>query len=101
MSEKLQSEFSSDQLDRKKLHDLLDGFVSAVKDNTFKEKGYSETMYGMSKLGEIALTKIVAREQKGELDGVYCMCPGYCITDMTSHRGSRTPAEVPCVTTLR
>jgi carbonyl reductase 1 len=77
--------------------------------------GFAGSCYGMSKLGLVCFTKILARElggggtknrskdemNKGELPpGVFvaCCCPGYCNTDMSGHRGPRSPekgAETP------
>lgn len=45
----------------------------------------------MSKLAVIAYTKVLAREEQGIL--VNACCPGYCDTDMTSHKGPRPPEE--------
>lgn len=42
-------------------------------------------VYGMSKLGLIAATKILARQERGML--INACCPGYCDTDMSSHQG--------------
>mmetsp|Transcript_22287 Transcript_22287/g.35352 ORF Transcript_22287/g.35352 Transcript_22287/m.35352 type:complete len:85 (+) Transcript_22287:3-257(+) len=49
----------------------------------------------MSKCGVIALTKILAREEAAAGSGVLInsVHPGYCVTDMTSQRGSRSAEE--------
>ena len=46
---------------------------------------------GLSKLALIAATKVLARDHPS----IRCnaMCPGYCDTDMSSHRGPRPPAD--------
>ena len=46
---------------------------------------------GLSKLALIAATRVLARDYPA----IRCnaMCPGYCDTDMTSHRGPRPPAD--------
>ena len=45
-------------------------------------------VYGMSKLGLIAATKILARQEPSIL--INACCPGYCDTDMTSHQGTKS-----------
>ena len=45
----------------------------------------------MSKLAVIAATRVLAREHPSIK--VNCCCPGYCDTDMTSHKGPRPPSE--------
>ena len=46
---------------------------------------------GFSKLAVIAATKVLARQYPSLC--VNAICPGYCDTDMTSHKGPRPPAE--------
>lgn len=80
--------------------DTLEGymrqFVSDVEDGTHAEKGWANTCYGMSKLGIIALTKILAREA-GKTMMVNSVDPGYCATDQNNNQGHR-PAERGAVT---
>ena len=47
----------------------------------------------MSKLAVIAATRIWARDEAVNGIKVNCCCPGYCDTDMTSHKGPRSPAD--------
>ena len=47
---------------------------------------------GTSKLGVVALTKILARSNP-EIVTTVC-CPGYCATDMSSHGGPRSAKKV-------
>jgi carbonyl reductase 1 len=75
-----------EELDR-----LMKEFKVSVQDGTHSQKGYSNSNYGMSKLGLIAATKILARENPGVT--INCCCPGFCKTDMSSHRGTRDPAD--------
>ena len=46
---------------------------------------------GMSKLGVIAMTKVLARDEKDIL--INACCPGYCQTDMTSNKGLRSAED--------
>lgn len=49
-------------------------------------------MYGVSKLCEATYTRLLAEQQRGKLDVNAC-CPGYVATDMSSHRGIKTPLQ--------
>ena len=49
----------------------------------------------MSKLGVIAMTKILAREERDIQ--INACCPGYCKTDMSGQKGGR-PAEEGALT---
>jgi len=51
-------------------------------------RGWGRSNYGLSKLALIAATRVLSRENPGVK--VNCCCPGYCDTDMTSHRGPRS-----------
>lgn len=91
VSPALQSRFSSDSLTMDELKDMVLEFERCTQDGTHREKGYSGSNYGMSKLAMIAATKILARENASI--SVNCCCPGYCKTDMTSQRGMRHPSD--------
>jgi len=68
-------------------------FIQDVENGTHREKGWPSTTYGCSKALVTAYTRVLARELKGRNILVNSCCPGYCVTDMTSRRGSRTAAE--------
>ncbi len=54
----------------------------------------ARSMYGVSKLGEATLTRILAAE--GARDGAVwatAICPGWCATDMSSFSGPKSAAE--------
>lgn len=55
-------------------------------------KGWPNSAYGMSKLAQIALAKIHARELSGRGISVNCCCPGNVATGMNP-RGARTATE--------
>eukprot|EP00746_Dinoflagellata_sp_MGD_P041677 gnl/MRDRNA2_/MRDRNA2_20077_c0_seq1.p1 gnl/MRDRNA2_/MRDRNA2_20077_c0~~gnl/MRDRNA2_/MRDRNA2_20077_c0_seq1.p1 ORF type:complete len:285 (-),score=47.31 gnl/MRDRNA2_/MRDRNA2_20077_c0_seq1:125-979(-) len=88
----LQSRFSSSALSRRELVALVQKFEADVAAGRHQQEGWGNSNYGMSKLALIAYTKLVAREE-GAAMRVNACCPGYCDTDMTSHRGPRPPAE--------
>jgi carbonyl reductase 1 len=66
-------------------------FVESVKNGTNVEEGWPKTCYGASKCAIIALTKIISRIEPSVV--INSCCPGYCATDMTSHRGTKSAAE--------
>merc|ERR1719410_2516859 len=93
VSPKLQAKFSDPQLTIPELNGLMKAFEDDVQNGVHKQNGWSNSNYGMSKLGVIAATRVFAREEAANNISVTSCCPGYCNTDMTSHRGNRSPAE--------
>ena len=91
-SRDLRREFSSPDLTKDRLFSLVEEFQRDVLSGRHAEAGWGNSNYGMSKLALIAMTKIWAREEGGVI-AVNCCCPGYCATDMSSHRGTRHPSE--------
>lgn len=73
------------------LEELMEGFVEAVQNGTHEQKGWPNTCYGTSKLGVIAMTKILARREPSMR--INCCCPGYCATDMSSRKGTRSAEQ--------
>ena len=77
--------FSSDTLKIEELAGFMRDFIADARDGTHAEKGWPNTGYGVSKVGIIALTKILAREE------ALFMCnsvdPGYCQTDQNNNQG--------------
>jgi carbonyl reductase 1 len=72
------------------LKGFMNDFVSDVESNG-EANSWSNSNYGMSKLGVISMTRILAAREPSIR--INCYCPGYCATDMSSQRGSRTPEE--------
>ncbi|KAG8470821.1 hypothetical protein KFE25_009242 [Diacronema lutheri] len=91
LSPELQHAFASESLTLPKLNELVAQFEADVDAGKHRERGWSNSNYGLSKLAVIAFTKVLARDESSIL--VNACCPGYCDTDMTSHNGPR-PAEV-------
>eukprot|EP00245_Coleochaete_scutata_P005308 TRINITY_DN18766_c0_g1_i1.p1 TRINITY_DN18766_c0_g1~~TRINITY_DN18766_c0_g1_i1.p1 ORF type:complete len:347 (-),score=68.03 TRINITY_DN18766_c0_g1_i1:62-1102(-) len=97
VSESLQAKFLDPSLTVDELSALMEKFLADVKAGTHKEEGWSNSMYGMSKLGVSTYTRILGRQ----LDSlpaerkvfVYACCPGWCQTDMSSQRGNKTADE--------
>jgi carbonyl reductase 1 len=98
-SPELQDQFTNiHALTLSNLNDLMNQFITVVENGTHSQGGWPNTCYGMSKIGVIAMTKRLAFEEEAKTDGtprvlVTCCCPGYCSTDMSSHRGTKTAEE--------
>ena len=66
-------------------------FVSDVEAGVHTHEGWGHTCYGMSKLGLIALTRVLARQEPHIM--VNCADPGYCATDMNANMGYDPPEK--------
>lgn len=101
VSEEWQNKFRSPTLTEEELISLLDQFVKDVKDGVHKEKGWSNSAYGTSKIGVTALSKIQARalsQDPREDILLNACCPGWVRTDMAGPRATKSPdqgAETP------
>ena len=93
---------------------------SVVESGQQNEKGVPESGYGISKIGMSMFARIFgnfvfwrgllyakkinkhmtlkARENKDKL-WVAAMCPGHCNTDMSNHKGNRSPSDGASVAT--
>ncbi|KAL7488241.1 hypothetical protein ACHAW6_013820 [Cyclotella cf. meneghiniana] len=92
-SSDLRSKLSSPDLTMSDLQKYVDQYEKDVLNGTYRQKGWGGSNYGMSKLAVIAATRIWARDEAANGVKVNCCCPGYCDTDMTSHKGPRPPEE--------
>merc|ERR1712157_138325 len=93
VSPRLQAKFTDPQLTIPELNKLMKSFEDDVQKGVHKQKGWSNTNYGMSKLGVIAATNVFAREEAVNNISVVSCCPGYCATDMTSGGGRRSAED--------
>ena len=92
-SGELQRRFASPRLSKEELFSLVRAFEEDVRAGRHLEAGWGNSNYGLSKLALIAATRVWAREEASHGVSVNCCCPGYCDTDMTSHRGTRPASE--------
>ena len=92
-SSELRRLFSSEKLSHDELNGLMKQFISDVENGIHVQNGWPNSCYGTSKLGVIAYTKILAREFEGTPFRINSCCPGYCQTDMSSHRGNKSARE--------
>ncbi|XP_069959513.1 carbonyl reductase [NADPH] 1 isoform X3 [Cherax quadricarinatus] len=89
----LRQKLSSSTLTEEELCELMNQFVKKAKDGTWKESGWPNSTYVVSKIGVSALTRIQQRafDADPRPDMVVNNChPGYVDTDMTSHKGPLT-----------
>ncbi|KAG2487702.1 hypothetical protein HYH03_013701 [Edaphochlamys debaryana] len=75
------------------LDELAEEFVSSIRAGNHMAKGWPDTMYGVSKLMLSLYTLQLAGQLKDKGVVVNAMCPGWCRTDMSSKRGTKSAAE--------
>lgn len=92
VSPELQTKFSDSSLTMDQLLLLMKKFEEDVQNGVHRQEGWSNSNYGISKLGVIAATRIWAREEAPGLSVNSC-CPGYCATDMSSNQGTRSASD--------
>ena len=84
-SPELQAAITSPTLTIAELSSLMNDFVRDAEDGTHAEKGWPNTGYGVSKMGLIALCRVLAREESKIM--VNSADPGYCATDQNNNQG--------------
>jgi len=78
---------------------LMESFVSAAEEGTHLDAGWPNTCYGVSKLGLIALTRVMARDEAATAtpDGLAVsfasVDPGFCATDQNNNQGHVPAAQ--------
>ena len=85
---------------------LMERFKSAAAAGTEKEQGFPSAAYAVSKAGMIGLTRALAKDEadRGGARLINACCPGFVDTDMTKHRGAKTPdqgAQTPVLLALQ
>jgi len=90
-SEERVEQFTSESLAVPALSSLIDEFIRDAEDGAHLDKGWPNTAYGVSKVGIIALTKILSRRNPDLL--VNSVDPGYCRTDQNDNNGYVDPAR--------
>ena len=96
ISPKLRDEVWSDDIDFERLDALMNDFVSHAQKGDHVECGYTNSAYGMSKLGFTVMSKIQARELRaqGKTDILLNMCcPGWVRTNLGGSKASKSPDE--------
>jgi len=90
-SKDLVERVTSDDLTMEELEEMMLNFVKAVESGSHVDAGWPNTCYGMSKLGIIAMTRVLAREQPNWMCNT--VDPGYCATDQNNNQGFRPVAR--------
>lgn len=90
-SQQLVDAFTSDKLTVPELSNMMQQFVTDVESGIHTSKGWPNTCYGMSKLGIIALTRILARSHPEMM--INSVDPGYCRTDQNDNQGTIDPSQ--------
>ena len=73
------------------LEALMRAFVRDAEAGEHAARGWPNTCYGVSKMGIIALTRVLARDEPGIM--VNAVDPGYCRTDQNNNQGPVPPAR--------
>ena len=90
-SQDIQDALSSTELDIPSLSSLMEAFVRDAEAGVHVDKGWPNTCYGVSKMGMIALTRVLAREEPHIM--VNSADPGFCATDQNQNQGYSSAAE--------
>ena len=90
-SQALQDAFTSPSLDVTRLSSLMESFVHDAERGAHTDNGWPNTCYGVSKIGLIALTRVLARAEPTIM--VNSADPGYCATDQNNNQGFVSAAE--------
>ena len=74
---------------------LMERFKTAVAAGREKQEGFVSAAYAVSKAGEIAMTRALARAEveSGGTRLINACCPGWVATDMTKYRGTKSVDE--------
>jgi carbonyl reductase 1 len=75
------------------LSSLVDEFVEGIRTDTYKQKGWPGSMYGVSKLALHLYSRLLAERLRERRVSVNVVCPGWCRTDMSSGRGTKSAAQ--------
>ena len=83
--------FTNPELTLEDLISLLQQFVQDVQTGVHTYNGWPDSSYAVSKLGVVAMTKIMARQYRGIM--VNSVDPGFCATDQNYGQGIRSAAD--------
>ena len=99
--QQLKDQFSSASLTEEQLVSLMDQFIQDVAAGDHMSKGWSNSAYGVSKVGVNALTRVLDRQLSEDKEKdiiVNACCPGWVRTDMGGPSAVLSPdqgAETP------
>ncbi len=84
---------SDERLTVAQLLELMESYVSAVADDTWRDGGWPGSAYRFSKAGLNALTRILARDLAPRRNRVNAVCPGWVRTRMGGSSATRSIVE--------
>ena len=103
LSDELKAQFSTPTLTLEKLKSLVSSYVTDIRTGSQEAKGWPSGRpwpshaYGVSKIGVTVLCFLQQRNYDAQYPGndviFSACCPGFCDTDMTLHRGTKTAAD--------
>lgn len=79
----------------KQVSGLMQAFQDGVASGKHTDEGWPTSAYAVSKTGVTAMTKVLGQLALSQGRGVTVnsCCPGYVDTDMTKHKGRKTPDQ--------
>ena len=89
----IKDKFKQPDITMDQLKALIQQFIDAAQTGKHQEQGFSNSAYGMSKVGVTVMTFIQQRELNSDPREdivVNACCPGYVATDMSSYKGHKT-----------
>ncbi|CDI97365.1 carbonyl reductase 1 [Echinococcus multilocularis] len=94
MSKEMAARFKG-HLTLQEVDELIASFVKHAEVGDHEKVGFSNSAYGMSKVGLWKATGILAEQLKSDPRHILInsCCPGYVNTDMSSHKGIKTILE--------
>ncbi|GFR67722.1 carbonyl reductase [NADPH] 1 [Elysia marginata] len=95
-SDTLKAKFTGTEITMEELTEFMKKFVESAQINKHLDEGFSNSSYGMSKVGVTVMSMIQQRDldKRGADDIVVnACCPGYVSTDMSNYKGSLTIDE--------
>ena len=90
-SQEVQDAFTAYDLDVPALTKLMEDFVRDAEAGEHADRGWPNTCYGVSKMGLIAYTRVLALAEPALM--VNSVDPGFCATDQNQNQGYISAAE--------
>uniref|UniRef100_A0A8D0T2R2 Carbonyl reductase (NADPH) n=1 Tax=Sus scrofa TaxID=9823 RepID=A0A8D0T2R2_PIG len=96
-SPELQQKFKSETITEEELVGLMNKFVEDTKNGVHRKEGWSDSTYGVTKIGVSVLSRIYARKLSEQRAGdkilLNACCPGGVRTDMGGPKAPKSPEE--------